>query len=174
MVNVIGLGYIGLPTALMMAAHGETVAGTDRNADLVARLNAGQVTFREEGLEELFSQAQAAGITFSAAYQRADFYVISVPTPYEKASRKMDAGAVLAAVRQVLCVCPKGAVIIIESTVSPGTIHRCIYPIAEAAGFTPGEDIFLVHAPERIASRRGFVRINKRTTHITIGVSEKA
>lgn len=150
MVNVIGLGYIGLPTALMMAAHGETVAGTDRNADLVARLNAGQVTFREEGLEELFSQAQAAGITFSAAYQRADFYVISVPTPYEKVSRKMDAGAVLAAVRQVLRVCPKGAVIIIESTVSPGTIHRCIYPIAEAAGFTPGEDIFLVHAPERI------------------------
>ena len=150
MVNVIGLGYIGLPTALMMAAHGEAVAGTDRNADLVARLNAGQVTFREEGLEELFSQAQAAGITFSAAYQRADFYVISVPTPYEKVSRKMDAGAVLAAVRQVLCVCPKGAVIIIESTVSPGTIHRCIYPIAEAAGFTPGEDIFLVHAPERI------------------------
>lgn len=150
MVNVIGLGYIGLPTALMMAAHGEAVAGTDRNADLVARLNAGQVTFREEGLEELFSQARAAGITFSAAYQRADFYVISVPTPYEKVSRKMDAGAVLAAVRQVLCVCPKGAVIIIESTVSPGTIHRCIYPIAEAAGFTPGEDIFLVHAPERI------------------------
>lgn len=150
MVNVIGLGYIGLPTALMMAAHGEAVAGTDQNADLVARLNAGQVTFREEGLEELFSQAQAAGITFSAAYQRADFYVISVPTPYEKASRKMDAGDVLAAVRQVLCVCPKGAVIIIESTVSPGTIHRCIYPIAEAAGFTPGEDIFLVHAPERI------------------------
>lgn len=150
MVNVIGLGYIGLPTALMMAAHGEAVAGTDRNADLVTRLNAGQVTFREEGLEELFSRAQAAGITFSAAYQRADFYVISVPTPYEKVSRKMDAGAVLAAVRQVLCVCPKGAVIIIESTVSPGTIHRCIYPIAEAAGFTPGEDIFLVHAPERI------------------------
>ncbi len=150
MVNVIGLGYIGLPTALMMAAHGEAVAGTDQNADLVARLNAGQVTFREEGLEELFSQAQAAGITFSAAYQRADYYVISVPTPYEKVSRKMDAGAVLAAVRQVLCVCPKGAVIIIESTVSPGTIHRCIYPIAEAAGFTPGEDIFLVHAPERI------------------------
>lgn len=150
MVNVIGLGYIGLPTALMMAAHGEAVAGTDRNADLVARLNAGQVTFREEGLEELFSRAQAAGITFSAAYQRADYYVISVPTPYEKVSRKMDAGAVLAAVRQVLHVCPKGAVIIIESTVSPGTIHRCIYPIAEAAGFTPGEDIFLVHAPERI------------------------
>lgn len=150
MVNVIGLGYIGLPTALMMAAHGEAVAGTDRNADLVARLSAGQVTFREEGLEELFSQAQAAGITFSAAYQRADYYVISVPTPYEKVSRKMDAGAVLAAVRQVLHVCPKDAVIIIESTVSPGTIHRCIYPIAEAAGFTPGEDIFLVHAPERI------------------------
>ena len=150
MVNVIGLGYIGLPTALMMAAHGETVVGTDRNGDLVARLNAGQVTFREEGLEALLAQARAAGITFSTAYQQADFYVISVPTPYEKVGRKMDAGDVLAAVRQVLEVCPKGAVIIIESTVSPGTIHGCIYPLVTAAGLTPGKDIFLVHAPERI------------------------
>lgn len=150
MVNVIGLGYIGLPTALMMAAHGETVVGTDRNGDLVAQLNAGHVTFREEGLAALLAQAQAAGITFSTDYQRADFYVISVPTPYVNESRKMDAGDVLAAVRQVLTVCPKGAVIIIESTVSPGTIHGCIYPLVTAAGLTPGVDIFLVHAPERI------------------------
>lgn len=165
MVNVIGLGYIGLPTALMMAAHGETVVGTDRNGDLVARLNAGQVTFREEGLEALFARAQAVGIQFSTTCQCADFYVISVPTPYEKASRKMDAGDVLAAVRQVLTVCPKGAVIIIESTISPGTIRQCIYPLAEAAGFTPGKDVFFAHAPERIIPGRMLAELaqNNRT-----------
>ena len=54
MVNVIGLGYIGLPTALMMATHGVEVVGTDYNEELVATLNAGHTTFKEEGLDELF------------------------------------------------------------------------------------------------------------------------
>ena len=51
MINVIGLGYIGLPTALMMASHGVEVTGTDYNKELVATLNAGKTTFKEEGLE---------------------------------------------------------------------------------------------------------------------------
>lgn len=57
MVNVIGLGYIGLPTALMMASHGIEVVGTDYNAELVATLNAGKTTFKEKGLDELFQDA---------------------------------------------------------------------------------------------------------------------
>ena len=52
-VNVIGLGYIGLPTALMMASHGVKVVGTDYNGDLVASLKRGELTFEEAGLEEL-------------------------------------------------------------------------------------------------------------------------
>lgn len=150
MVNVIGLGYIGLPTALMMAAHGETVAGTDRNADLVARLNAGQVTFREEGLEELFSQAQAAGITFSAAYQRADFYVISVPTPYEKVSRKMDGRGCAGSGSAGFVCLPQGRCNYHRIHGFPGNHPPVHLSNCGAAGFTPGEDIFLVHAPERI------------------------
>ena len=54
MINVIGLGYIGLPTALMMASHGVEVIGTDYNKELVATLNAGHTTFKEDGLDELF------------------------------------------------------------------------------------------------------------------------
>ena len=57
MVNVIGLGYIGLPTALMLATHGVEVIGSDYNKELVATLNAGKVTFEEDGLSELFDQA---------------------------------------------------------------------------------------------------------------------
>lgn len=54
MINVIGLGYIGLPTALMFATHGVEVVGTDYNEELVATLNAGRTTFKEEGLDDLF------------------------------------------------------------------------------------------------------------------------
>ena len=55
MINVIGLGYIGLPTALMMASHGVEVVGTDYNKELVSTLNAGKTTFKEKGLDELFA-----------------------------------------------------------------------------------------------------------------------
>ena len=64
MVNVIGLGYIGLPTALMMASHGVEVVGTDYNKELVATLNAGKTTFKEDGLDELFQNAVSAGVKF--------------------------------------------------------------------------------------------------------------
>ena len=65
MINVIGLGYIGLPTALMMASHGVDVVGTDYNAELVATLNAGKTTFKEKGLDELYADAVKMGIMFT-------------------------------------------------------------------------------------------------------------
>lgn len=150
MVNVIGLGYIGLPTALMLASHGVEVVGTDYNHDLVDTLNAGRTTFQEDGLDDLFRQALDAGIRFTTEYISTDTYIVSVPTPYDKFSKRVDACYVVGAVREVLKVCPKGATVVIESTVSPGTIDRVIRPEVEAAGFTVGEDIHLVHAPERI------------------------
>lgn len=150
MVNVIGLGYIGLPTALMMAAHGVEVIGTDYNEKLVETLNAGRTTFKEEGLEDLFRQAAAAGIRFTTEYQVTDTYIVSVPTPYDKFSKKVDARYVAAAVKEVLKAAPKGAVIVIESTVSPGTLDKFVRPAIEETGRAIGTDIHLVHAPERI------------------------
>lgn len=150
MVNVIGLGYIGLPTALMMASHGVEVVGTDYNQELVATLNAGKTTFKEKGLDELFADALKGGIQFTPEYQVTDTYIVSVPTPYDKFSKKVDACYVTAAVKNVMEVCPKGATVVIESTVSPGTIDKYVRPVIEANGFTIGEDIHLVHAPERI------------------------
>lgn len=150
MINVIGLGYIGLPTALMMASHGLEVIGTDCNKKLVGTLNEGKTTFKEEGLDDLFAEAVRCGIRFTTEYQVTDTYIISVPTPYDKFSKKVDACYVVAAVGDVLDVCLKGATIVIESTVSPGTIDRYVRPAVEAKGFTIGEDIHLVHAPERI------------------------
>lgn len=150
MVNVIGLGYIGLPTALMMASHGVEVVGTDYNKELVDTLNAGHTTFKEDGLDELFQDALKAGIKFSTEYQVTDTYIVSVPTPYDKFSKKVDACYVVAAVKSVLEVAPKGAIVVVESTVSPGTMEKFVRPAVEEAGFIIGEDIHLVHAPERI------------------------
>ena len=150
MVNVIGLGYIGLPTALMMASHGVEVVGTDYNKELVATLNAGKTTFKEKGLDELFAEAVKGGIKFTTEYQVTDMYIVSVPTPYDSFSKKIDACYVNAAVKEVMRVCPKGATVVIESTVSPGTIDRFVRPIIEENGFVIGKDINLVHAPERI------------------------
>ena len=150
MVNVIGLGYIGLPTALMMASHGVQVVGTDYNRELVATLNAGKTTFKEKGLDELFADALKSGISFSTEYQVTDTYIVSVPTPYDKFSKKVDACYVVSAVKSVMEICPRGATVVIESTVSPGTIDKYVRPVIEENGFVIGKDINLVHAPERI------------------------
>lgn len=150
MVNVIGLGYIGLPTALMMAAHGVEVVGTDYNKELVDTLKSGRTTFKEDGLDELFAKAVESGIEFSTEYQVTDTYIVSVPTPYDKFSKKIDACYVVSAVKSVMEVCRKGAVVIVESTVSPGTIDKFVRPVIEENGFVIGKDIHLVHAPERI------------------------
>ena len=150
MINVIGLGYIGLPTALMMSSHGVEVIGTDYNKELVATLNAGKTTFKEDGLDELFQDALNSGIKFTTEYQVTDTYIVSVPTPYDKFSKKVDPCYVVSAVQDVLKVAPKGATVVVESTVSPGTIDKYVRPAIEANDFKIGEDINLVHAPERI------------------------
>ena len=147
MINVIGLGYIGLPTALMLASHGVDVVGTDYNKDLIGVLNSGKTTFKEKGLDDLFRDALKAGIRFTTEYQCTDMYIISVPTPYDKFSKKIDPSYVISAVKDILKVAPKDAILVIESTVSPGTIEKSIRPSIEKEN---RKDIRLAHAPERI------------------------
>lgn len=172
MINVIGLGYIGLPTALMMAAHGVEVVGTDYNKELVATLNAGKTTFKEKGLDELFQDALKAGVKFTTEYQVTDTYIVSVPTPYDRFSKKVDPCYVIAAIKDVMKVCPKGATVVVESTVSPGTIDKYVRPEIEASGFKIGEDINLVHAPERIIP--GNMLYELLHNNRTIGADDKA
>ena len=143
MINVIGLGYIGLPTALMLATHGHQVVGTDLNRDLLSKLQNGETTFDEAGIPELFTQAVKNGIEFSGEYKIADHYIIAVPTPYDKRTKKIDSSYVENAFINVLDVCSEGATIILESTVSPGTIDKHIRPLLS-------KHVNLVHAPERI------------------------
>ncbi len=168
MINVIGLGYIGLPTALMLASHGQEVVGTDYNKELVATLKEGKTTFKEEGLEELFKAVVTGGITFTTEYQKTDMYIVSVPTPYDKFSKKVDPKYVVAAVGDVLKVCPEGATIVIESTISPGTIDKSVRPVVTASG----KKVNLVHAPERIIP--GNMVFELLHNNRTIGADDKA
>lgn len=150
LVNIVGLGYIGLPTALMFAKSGIKVVGTDYKKDIVDLLNKGKLSFEEEGLQELFEEARVNKIEFSTEYQKADTYILAVPTPYIEESKKLDPIYVISAINSVLDICEKGAAVIIESTISPGTIDRHIRPVIEERGFVIGEDVHLLHAPERI------------------------
>lgn len=170
-VNVIGLGYIGLPTALIMAASGVNIVGTDYNKGLVETLKGGHTTFEEKGLDELFDKAVKAGIQFTTEYQKADMYIVSVPTPYYKESKTIDATYVVNATKSVLDICDKGAILVIESTISPGTIEKFVRPILAQKGFVDGVDIHLVHAPERILPGNMIYELEHNSR--TIGADKK-
>lgn len=145
-INVIGLGYIGLPTALMLAASGNQVVGTDLNESLVEQLNNDELTFEENGMRDVFEDAKSHGIKFSKDYQKTKLYIVAVPTPYEKQNKKVDARYVVAAVSKIVEICEDEAIVVIESTISPGTIERHVRPLVVESNKT----IRLVHAPERI------------------------
>lgn len=146
MIGVVGLGYIGLPTALILAANGNRVTGVDYNPAIMEALNRRELTFQEEGLDKLFQKAVENGIVFAAEYPQADIYIISVPTPYDKASKKVDVSYIVNAMEQVLRVCPESCAIVIESTVSPGSIDKHIRPLVQSSE----KNVKLAHAPERI------------------------
>lgn len=145
-VCVVGLGYIGLPTALMLASHGIEVDAVDRNPEIIEKLRNHQLSFSENGLEELYATAEEGIIRFHTACVPGNVYIVAVPTPYIEQTKQIDPQYVMDAVRDVLQVCEKDAVIVIESTVSPGTTDRYIRPLLDADHKT----VHLVHAPERI------------------------
>lgn len=171
-VCVVGLGYIGLPTAMMLASHGVEVVGVDYNTELVKTLQSGCVPFEEPGVQALFDKAVAGGIRFTTEHFPNEYYIVAVPTPYDPQSKKIDASYVVGAVHDVMKVCPKGATVVIESTVSPGTIDKYVRPQVEAKGFRCGEDIHLVHAPERIIPGNMIYELEHNNR--TIGADDRA
>jgi len=143
-INVIGLGYIGLPTALILAANGNKVIGTDYNSNVVNALRDGTFYFSEDGIDDLYEAAVKKNIEFTTEYRKAKIYIVAVPTPYEKKNKKVDPTYVVNAVNSILDVCNDDVIIVIESTISPGTIDKYIRPLIK------GRKVNLVHAPERI------------------------
>lgn len=150
MINVIGLGYIGLPTALILAKSGKQVVGTDVKSDIVDSLREKKVTFEEPGMAELLEKALENEIEFKTHPVESSFYIITVPTPYDSVSKKLDCKYVEDATKSVLEFAEDGAIIVLESTVTPGAIDKYIRPIVEDYTAKTGKKINLAHAPERV------------------------
>ncbi len=147
---VLGLGYIGLPTAAMLASHGYAITGVDIENELLLKLAAGDIYIEEPELDITVKKLMAeGGIKLSPVPVPADAYIIAVPTPCQE-DKSCDLTYVLAAVESILPVAATGNVIIIESTVPPHTCDRIIKPVLEAAGFKVGADIHLAYCPERV------------------------
>jgi UDP-N-acetyl-D-mannosaminuronic acid dehydrogenase len=148
---VVGLGNIGLPTAVTMAQAGHTVTGVDLNATLVESVNAGETHLDEKDLPELLSAVVNSGALHATDSPiAADVFVISVPTPIGDDNRPiMD--YVQSASRAVGNVLRSGNLVILESTVPPGTTDGLVREtLEEASGLSAGDDFGLAHCPERV------------------------
>ncbi len=143
---VLGLGYIGLPTALLLAQNHE-VRGVDVNRKIIDSLNHGDLPFEEPGLKELFI---ATSKNFSACLQaeQADVFIIAVPTPLNSSIRVSDLSYVRSAAEMIVPYLKEGNLVILESTVPPGTSEKLVIPILENSGVKRG-DFLMVHCPER-------------------------
>ncbi|WP_339280482.1 nucleotide sugar dehydrogenase [Lysinibacillus sp. FSL P2-0066] len=148
----IGLGYIGLPTSIMFAKQNMEVVGVDIKSDVIELLNFGQSPIMEPGLQDAIKETINKG-TFRASGvpERADAFIISVPTPNNNDQYKsLDISFILKALDSIIPYLEKGNLLIIESTIAPKTMEDFVKPIIEAEGFTIGIDLFLVHCPERV------------------------
>lgn len=147
---VIGMGYIGLPTALVFADAGIEAVGVDTNERIVADLNRGEVHLEEAGLEAMYRSVRARHL-FRASLlpEQADAFIVAVPTPV-RADRTADLRYVVAAIRSLVPVLRPGNLVILESTVPPRTTADVVAPELRQAGFAIGDDLFLAYCPERV------------------------
>jgi UDP-N-acetyl-D-mannosaminuronic acid dehydrogenase len=157
---VLGLGYIGLPTASTFAARGIEVVGVDINPHVVETLGRGELHIHEPGLREVVESALRSGnLTVSARPEEADAFLIAVPTPfhedkfdeYEGRRYKLaDMGAVIAATEAIVPYLRMGNLVILESTSPPRTTIDLVQPILEQSDLKAGSDFFLCYSPERV------------------------
>jgi UDP-N-acetyl-D-mannosaminuronic acid dehydrogenase len=138
---VIGLGYIGLPTACLFANANQEVIGIDVNQETTEKLNQGKLPFEEKGLEKLFEKA-LLNMRFKREVEEADVFLIAVPTPLDKEAKRADLRYVREATRSISNYIKEESIVILESTVPPGTCERLILPMLR-------NKAHLVHCPER-------------------------
>ncbi|MEE4154640.1 MAG: UDP-N-acetyl-D-mannosamine dehydrogenase [Erythrobacter sp.] len=157
-VAVIGLGYIGLPTAAVLASHGWKVCGVDVSHKVVETVNAGRVHIEEKDLDRLVQQAiESEKLSASLEVPSAHFYMIAVPTPLTE-EKTPDISHVEAAARAIAMRIQPGACVIVESTSPVGTTERIAQIIAELRpdlklpvyGEQEPGDIALAYCPERV------------------------
>lgn len=150
-VCVYGLGYIGLPTAAVLADSGHDVTGYDIDTDLLRSLRDGTVPIEEQGLQDLVETViDSRALSLSDTPVTADYHMICVPTPLQSSEQRADLGMVEAATEDVAATLTAGSTVILESTVPPGTTAETVRPILESSGLVAGDDFGLAFSPETV------------------------
>lgn len=146
---VLGLGYIGLPTAAVLATQGYSVVGVDVKHSVVDTVNNGKIHIEEPGLQTLVQAAYKSGnLRAQSSPEATDVFIIAVPTPLR--DKKADLTAVESATKSIVPYLELGNLVILESTVPPKTTEELVAPILQQSGLKAGKDFYLAHCPERV------------------------
>lgn len=148
---IVGQGYIGLPTAALFTRSDCEVVGVDVNEEIINNLNKGKIHIEEPGIAEIIKNAiDNNRYHASLTPEKADAFIITVPTPYIAENYSCDLSYVIEACNEILPFIEKGNTVIVESTIAPMSTDDVIKPIFEKAGYTIGKDLYLAHCPERV------------------------
>lgn len=148
---VLGLGYIGLPTASTFATHGLDVVGVDVNKSVIETLQGGGLHIHEPGLRTLVQGALQSGhLRVATQPEPAEAFIIAVPTPFYDDDKRADMRAVISAAEAITPHLQKGNLVVLESTSPPRTTVDLVAPILEKSGLKAGVDFHLVYSPERV------------------------
>lgn len=172
-VCIIGLGYIGLPTAVMFANNGVKVHGVDINEKAVNMIAQKQLHIEENGLQERLERAIDEGyLTVSTEPIEASTYIVAVPSPINP-DRTANVDYIRSATAAIVPYLKKGALVILESTVPPKTVENVMLPELRKSGLVLGEELFVSHSPERVIPGRIFEELTNND-RIVGGIDEKS
>src|SRR3954464_1188212 len=152
-VSVIGLGRIGLPLAISFANAGLSVLGVDKDAERLAAIAEKRMPFKEPGVDELLTQVDLELSSRAADAAQADAIVLTLGTP-ALSHIEIDMGDIRAVLDALLPLVRPSQLIVLRSTVAPGTTEFVAGYLEKQRGFSVGEDLFVAHVPERIAADR--------------------
>lgn len=170
---VVGLGYIGLPTAVMFANHGMNVHGVDVNEKAVRLIKNKQLHIEEPGLQERLNSAVDSGkFTASTAPEEADVFIIAVPSPINE-DKTANLDYVRDATKSIVPFVKKGNLVILESTVPPRTVEDVMIPILKETNLEMGTELFISHSPERVIPGKVFEELTNND-RIVGGINEES
>ena len=156
---VMGLGYIGLPTASMLANRGYSVTGVDVSTGVVETINRGEIHIVEPDLDIMVRSAVNSGaLNASTEPTEADVFIIAVPTPF-KEGKKPDLSHVVKATESIAEYLRPGNLVILESTCPPGTTDEVVVEVLKKHGHKVGADIHVAHCPERVLPGRILIEL---------------
>ena len=149
-VAIIGLGYVGLPLACLCAKKGFEVVGLDKNPDIVDKINKGISHIKEDYLQKSLNKIKIKATTSPVEVKDAKIFIICVPTPLT-GLKEPEFGPLESVSKSIGRFIKKGDLVVVESTVFPGTCENYVLPILDKeSGLKAGENYYFTHCPERV------------------------